>query len=92
MKNIKTYKANAVRRVWISKDGKPVKPNKENGRPLGIPTMRDRAFQTLYNLALVPIAECSGDRHSYGFRRYRSPKDAIKMLHIRLSNRYRPGC
>ena len=68
-----------------------VKPNKENGRPLGIPTMRDRAFQTLYNLALTPIAECSGDRHSYGFRRYRSPKDAIAMLHIRLSNRHRPG-
>lgn len=90
IKNIQNYKAKAVRRVWISKDGKPVKPNKMNGRPLGIPTMHDRAIQTLYNLALAPIAECTGDRHSFGFRRYRSCKDAIAMLHIRLSNRHRP--
>lgn len=90
IKNIENYKAKAVRRVWIYKDGKPVKPNKMNGTPLGIPTMRDRAIQTLYNLALAPIAECTGDTHSFGFRRYRSCKDAIAMLHIRLSNRHRP--
>jgi RNA-directed DNA polymerase len=88
--NLVNYKARAVRRVWISKDGKPVVPNKSNGRPLGIPTMYDRAVQTVWYLALTPIAECTGDRHSYGFRPYRSTKDATEMLFIRLSNRYRP--
>ena len=88
--DLASYKASPVRRVWISKDNKPVRPDKSNGRPLGIPTMRDRAVQTLWNLALAPIAECTGDRHSYGFRPYRSTKDAIQMLFIRLSNRHRP--
>nr|YP_009054587.1 hypothetical HNH homing endonuclease [Bracteacoccus aerius]AIK29074.1 hypothetical HNH homing endonuclease [Bracteacoccus aerius] len=88
--NLVKYQASPVRRVWISKDGKPVLPNKSNGRPLGIPTMRDRAVQTLWNLALAPIGECTGDRHSYGFRKYRSTKDAIERLFIRLSNRHRP--
>jgi RNA-directed DNA polymerase len=45
--NLENYKATPVRRVWVSKDGKPVLPNKSNGRPLGIPTLRDRAVQTL---------------------------------------------
>ena len=42
---------------------------KSNGklRPLGIPTMRDRAMQALYLLALDPIAETTGDPNSYGF-------------------------
>ena len=86
----KNYRASAVKRVWISKDGKPILPNKDNGRPLGIPTMKDRAMQSLWSLALNPIAECTGDRHSFGFRLYRSTKDAIAFLHIRLSNRHRP--
>jgi RNA-directed DNA polymerase len=42
------------------------------------------------NLALAPIAECTGDRHSFGFRPYRSTKDAIQMVFSRLSNRHRP--
>src|SRR5436305_9155080 len=42
---------------------------KKNGkkRPLGIPTMHDRAMQALYLLALQPVAETTGDTHSYGF-------------------------
>lgn len=51
---------------------------------------RDRAVQTLWNFALAPIAECTGDRHSFGFRPYRSTKDAIQMVFSRLSNRHRP--
>lgn len=88
--NLSHYRASPIRRVWISKDGKQVLPDKSNGRPLGIPTMFDRAIQSVWNLALSPIAECTGDRHSYGFRPYRSSQDAKQMLYIRLANRYRP--
>ena len=43
---------------------------KKNGkmRPLGIPTMKDRAMQALYLLALEPVAETTADPNSYGFR------------------------
>ena len=51
---------------------------KKNGktRPLGIPTMKDRAMQALYLLALEPVAETTADRNSYGFRPKRSTADA----------------
>src|SRR5262249_11215223 len=44
-----------------------------------IATMQDRAMQMLYSLALDPIAETTGDRNSYGFRRERSTADAIEQ-------------
>lgn len=87
---LEKYKAQPVRRVWISKDGRPVLPDRSNGRPLGIPTLFDRAVQSLWNYALSPIAERIGDRHSFGFRPYRSTKDAAEMLFIRLGTRHRP--
>ncbi len=56
---------------------------KKNGkkRPLGIPTMRDRAEQALELMALDPMAECTADMHSYGFRRKRSVHDAIEACY-----------
>ena len=51
-------------------------------RPLGIPTMIDRACQALHLLGLDPVAEVMGDTNSYGFRRERSIADAIAKCFI----------
>lgn len=63
---------------------------KKNGklRPLGIPTMSDRAQQALYLLALEPIAETLADANSYGFRPKRSIQDAIAQCFTVLSRRH----
>ena len=65
------YQPLPLRRVHISKSGK------KTTRPLGIPAMFDRSMQALHLLALEPIAEVTGDRNSYGFRKGRSTHDAI---------------
>ncbi|UKI32124.1 MAG: hypothetical protein L6W00_00390 [Lentisphaeria bacterium] len=49
------YRAKPLRRKYIPKTGS----NKM--RPLGIPTMKDRAMQAVYASALEPVEETTGD-------------------------------
>ena len=69
-----TGKSKPTRRVWIPK------PNKDEKRPLGIPTMHDRALQGVIKAALEPEWEAQFEPSSYGFRPGRSCQDAIKHI------------
>ncbi|WP_341790208.1 reverse transcriptase N-terminal domain-containing protein [Rickettsia endosymbiont of Polydrusus tereticollis] len=53
-------------------------PKRQKGkfRPISIPTMKDKAMQALWLMALIPIAEERNDLNSYGFRPKRSAQDA----------------
>lgn len=78
------YRAKPLKRVYIEKKGKKKK------RPLGIPTMYDRAMQTLYAFSLEPVAEVTGDNVSFGFRKGRSAKDASEQIFCVLARKCSP--
>jgi group II intron reverse transcriptase/maturase len=73
IRNWSDWKHSKLRRVWIPKrDG--------TRRGLGIPTIGDRAYQSLLKYALEPLAEAYFSANSYGFRPGRSTWDVQKRL------------
>nr|WP_319418701.1 reverse transcriptase N-terminal domain-containing protein [Pleurocapsa sp. FMAR1] len=72
-----TGKSKPTRRVWIPK------PNGEK-RPLGIPTLEERAKQCLVKMAIEPQWESQFEENSYGFRPARSGHDAIEAIFLAI--------
>jgi RNA-directed DNA polymerase len=83
-RNPKLYKATALLRVYIPKG------NTGEMRPLGIPTLIDRAVQAVYHLAVDPVVEVTSDGNSFGFRKHRSTHDAITAIRSLMDKQHHP--
>ncbi|MGK7943109.1 MAG: group II intron reverse transcriptase/maturase, partial [Microcystaceae cyanobacterium] len=79
--NTRYFKASPTRRVWIPK------PGRDEKRPLGIPTMYDRALQALVKLSMEPEWEARFEPNSYGFRPGRSTHDAIAAIYLSINKK-----
>jgi len=74
-------KASSIKRVFIPK------PDTEELRPLGIPTIKDRAKQQLAKLALEPEWEAKFEPNSYGCRPSKSCHDAIGAIYTSINRK-----
>jgi len=83
-KNPNKYISSPLKRVMIPKT------NSNELRPLGIPTMIDRAVQAVYHLAIDPVVETRSDKFSFGFRKHRSQHDAIAYIRTLLDKAHSP--
>lgn len=73
-------KSSPILRTYI-----PAGPDKQ--RPLGIPTITDRAKQMLAYLALCPQWEAQFEASSYGFRPGRSVQDAVEAVFLGIAKK-----
>lgn len=77
--------ARPVRRAWLPQPGAP------DRRPLGLPTMADRARQTVAPYGLEPAWEARFAPHRKGWRPGRSCHDAITAIHTALGHKAKDG-